>query len=220
MDIKTKRKLEREEMKEKRKMEVVKAATIVFMEKGIENAKMVDIADRAQVGVASVYRYFSTKTDLAIEVATNIWKNEINRKYLEEFKSIDNKEINGKEKIKQLLIIFIDIYENYPNYLRFIEYFDNYIVKENISKEKLKEYEKNVINLKPIFLSYLDEGKKDLSIRVDIDKDILFVTIVNSMMALSQKFIVRGNILNFDKEIKGKKQLELFIDMIIRYLSG
>ncbi len=219
MDVKTKRKLEQEEMKEKRKKEVIKVATIVFIEKGIENAKMIDIAEIAEVGVASIYRYFSTKTDLAIAVAINIWGNEINRIYLKQVEKINNKEINGKEKIKELLLILINLYENYPNYLRFIEYFDNYVVKENISKDKLKEYEDNVINLKPVFLSYINEGKKDLSIRSNIDDNKLFVTVVHSFMALSQKFIVRGNILKFDEEITGQEQLEFLSDIVMRYLD-
>ena len=45
---------------------VVQAAKIEFAKNGIMNSKIKDIAKRANVGEASVYRYFSDKPALLI----------------------------------------------------------------------------------------------------------------------------------------------------------
>ena len=57
--------------------EVIDAAlSRVFIKQGIDKTKMTDIAEEAQIGVASVYRYFKTKPDIAIEAAEELcrWK--------------------------------------------------------------------------------------------------------------------------------------------------
>jgi AcrR family transcriptional regulator len=54
---------------------VIKAASEVFAEQGM-SASMADIADRAGVGNATVYRSYATKTDLLADVAIN-WLTEM-----------------------------------------------------------------------------------------------------------------------------------------------
>ena len=40
----------------------------------IASVKMTDIADAAGMGVATLYRHFSTKTSIAVEAATLMWE--------------------------------------------------------------------------------------------------------------------------------------------------
>lgn len=55
------------DMKEKTKMKrlaILKAAMVVFMEKGYEKAKIIDIAQQAGIGKGTVYEYFESKEQL------------------------------------------------------------------------------------------------------------------------------------------------------------
>lgn len=219
MDLKTKRKKELFEQKEKRKEEVITAAVEVFKEKGIENSKMTDIAEKAEVGVASVYRYFKTKPDLAVEVAIKFWDMEINSLYSEIDKDSINKLI-GIEKLKTILNVFVNLYNNHKDFVRFLEEFDNYVIKEQIPSEKLENYENSIINLKHIIFEALEEGKKDGSIRRDIDNEVFYITVSHSLMTLSQKLILRGNILKSDNDVSGITQIKLIIDMAVNYIQN
>lgn len=219
MNLKAKRKQELDEQKEKRKEEVVAAAVEVFKEKGIENTKMTDVALKAEVGIASVYRYFKTKTDLIVEAATWLWRKEVNNLY-NEFYEENFLKLSGSERVKKVLSSFIDIYENHPETIVFLENFDNYIVNQKISTDKLEEYEKNIITLKSLILSSIEKGKEDGSIKKQINSNDFYITITHSLMSLCQKLILRGAVIKSDSEVKGREQLTMLIDMAMNYICN
>ncbi|WP_139904949.1 TetR/AcrR family transcriptional regulator [Clostridium thermarum] len=217
MNLKEKRKIETDNLKEQRKEEVVTAAIEIFKEKGIDNTKMTDIAEKAEVGVASVYRYFKTKFDLVLATATYLWREDIRGLY-EQFYDTDFKKLSGLEQIRKILYISIDIYKQHPQYLSFLEYFDNYIVKEKVPAEKLESYEKSVIDMRRGIFEALEQGKKDGSIKADIDNNTFYITITHGLMSLSQKLILRGTILKSDYEVSGEDQIRLLVDMAVGYI--
>ena len=217
MDLKIKRKLEMDNQKEKRKEQVVLAAIEVFKEKGIDSSKMTDIAKKAEIGVATVYRYFNTKIELVIAAATALWKEKISILYNKFYEPMFM-ELNGADRVRLILNLFVDIYQNYPEFIIFLEAFDNYIVKESIPLENLEGYEKIIIDTKLDIFKAIDQGKKDGSIKINIDNHVFYITITHSLMSLSQKLILRGNILRSDRDIKGDTQLKLLIDMAMMYL--
>lgn len=219
MNLKEKRKRQQEEQKEKRKKEVIVAAVEVFKIKGIDNAKMTDVAEKAEVGVASVYRYFKTKADLAIECATWIWENEISVLY-DQFYKDDFLKLNGLEKVRRMLSSFIEIYQNYPQHLSFLEQFDNFIVRENVSLEKLKHYEQSIIEVREIVFKAIEEGQKDGSIKDKVEKNKFYITITHTLMSLCQKLVIRGKILTSDEEVQPVEQIEQVLNMAVEYLSS
>lgn len=217
MDLKVKRKLEMDDQKGKRKEEIILAAIEVFKEKGIDDSKMTDIAEKAEIGVATVYRYFNTKFELAIAAATTLWEEKISLLY-NKFYEPAFMELNGADRVRTILNLFISVYERYPEFISFLEHFDNYIVKESIQIENLESYEKIIIETKSAIFDAIDQGKKDGSIKSNIDNDVFYITITHSLMSLCQKLILRGTILKSDKDIQGDTQLKLLIDMAMGYL--
>lgn len=218
MNLIEKRKKENEEQKDKRKELVIASSIEVFIEKGIENTKMTDIAEKAKIGVASVYRYFKTKTEIVIEAAISIWNMEIDTFY-DFFSKNDFKKLNGLARVSKILDIFIETYLNHKEFFQFIEEFDNYVVKEKIPSERLSLYEKNILNLMPVMIEALELGKKDGSITLNINSEQYYMTITHTLMSLSQKLILRNTILSSDNYIEGKTQLELVKDMALTYIE-
>jgi AcrR family transcriptional regulator len=47
---------------------LIRAASIVMSEKGIDRESMLEIAERADVGAGTVYNYFKSKDELAVAV--------------------------------------------------------------------------------------------------------------------------------------------------------
>lgn len=219
MNLKEKRRFEIENQKEKRKEEVIVAAVEVFKEKGIDNAKMTDIAEKAQVGIASIYRYFKTKSEIVVEAATMFLEKEIAELY-NPYKNEDFKKLSGIEKVKQILGLFIKLYQNNQNFVSFIYEFDNYVVREQISKDKLSNYEEIIIDLRMIIFDAIKQGKHDNTINKEIDENQFYISITHALMSLCQKLILRGSLLESDKEVDGEVQLKLIIDMAVKYISN
>ena len=219
MNLKNKRISEINKQKEKRKEDILVAAIEVFKEKSIRSAKMTDIALESEVGVATVYRYFKTKLDLVTEAVNWMCKEEIQLMF-EPFEGDDYKRMTGFEQVSYILKLFIQLYEAYPDFLTLLEQFDNYVVEEQIGLEQLENYEKNIIDLKEIAFDAIERGKKDGSIKTDIDNNIFYTTITHSLMSLSQKLILRGNILKSDGEVEGKNQLAILIEMAQGYIKN
>jgi AcrR family transcriptional regulator len=219
MDLKTKRKNELNAQKEKRKEEIIKIAIEVFSEKGIENTKMTDIAEKAEVGVASVYRYFKIKRELVIDAAIKMWEKVINDSY-REFKTEEYEKLNGIQAVAKILSVFKDFYKNNKDFIKYIEEFDNYIVKEKVSPEKLEAYENNILNLMPVMFEALEKGKLDKTIKLSVTNEEFYMTITHALMSLCQKLISRNTILHSDDDIAGEAQVNLIIDMAIKYISN
>ncbi|MEO3944748.1 TetR/AcrR family transcriptional regulator [Gorillibacterium sp. CAU 1737] len=219
MDLRDKRKNEVDHQKELRKEEVIQAAITVFKENGIENTKMTDIAKSAEVGVASIYRYFKTKPELVIEVAIRAWEITITA-YLKDFDQTEYIARNGIQRVEALLSVFLTLYKEHKEFLRFIEEFDNYMIKEKISPDRLAVYEKTILNLMPFMMDALEKGKKDGSIKPSVHSEEFYMTLTHALISLCQKLISRNFILTSDQEIDGESQVKLMIDMAIHYISN
>lgn len=57
------------DMRQMREDAAVQAAAQLFLQRGIGAVKMTDIAQTTGIGVASLYRYFTTKTNLRLPQA-------------------------------------------------------------------------------------------------------------------------------------------------------
>ena len=219
MNLQEKRKQELKSQKEERQENIITAAMEVMKEKGISNSKMTDFAQKAEVAVVSIYRSFNTKPDLVIEAAKKFWEIEI-ALLTDRFASELYKCQRGIDEIKTQLYIFLELFTQHKDFLAFIEEFDNYSIKENLSLERLEGYEKNITKLNVIMCASLEKGKKDGSIRDDLDNTTFYQTSTHSLMCLCQKLALRGSILKCDFEISGEAQIKLLIDMTISYIKN
>lgn len=218
MNLRAKRKIELENQVEKRKEEVVAAAVEVFKQNGIENTKMTDIAQKAEVGVASVYRYFKAKPDLVIEAAIKLWKDEINILY-SYYGSSEFKELSGLMQIKKALEVYIKLFEDHKDFVRFIEEFDNYIIREGVQPEKLEGYENTIVTLQSVVFDAAAAGVNDLTVRKDIDIHMFYDSVNHALMSLCQKLVLRGKILKSDYDIEAAAQIRLVIEMAVEFIK-
>lgn len=57
----------------RRKEQLMKAGFKLFSENGIENVSLQKVADAADVGVATMYKYYQTKVKLVVAISGKIW---------------------------------------------------------------------------------------------------------------------------------------------------
>ena len=200
-----------------RKEDIIAAAIREFIENGIENAKISDIAKSAEVGTVTVYRYFENKPKLVVECAVRLWHDEMNG-LAPLFKPEKYDEMSGFEKVRQILGTIGSLYEIRPDMLRLLEQFDNYTVREQISKELLQKYEAGIINTRVMMLEAIKAGQQDGSIRTGINAISFYTTAIHSIIPLIQKLLLRGDVIQSDREIDPKKQIALLIEMELSYI--
>ena len=123
--------------KEVTRQRILEAGFRLFGEQTIEKVKMTDVADAAGVGVATVYRYYSTKPKLAVAVSAWAWET-----YLKEaFRRIDTQNFTAAERFGYYLDSFLDLYRNHRALLRYNQFFNVYIENEkNVPSDTVRPF--------------------------------------------------------------------------------
>ncbi len=218
-----KRRLEQENLKQSRIDHIIECTFGLFADKGIESISMNEIASQSEIGVASLYRYFSTKEDLAIECAIYAWKME-EENFRRIFTSEKYAQLTGLEQVQELLGIFPEAFVSQSSFFRFVYYFDSFVRKERVSPERLEKYEKTIGGVNQIVLSALAKGKKDGSITFNAGRNAametadpkeLYFTVMHMLFSLAQKLSLSGEMLYMDKEIRPEKQLDLMVRIVL-----
>lgn len=213
----------RKEKKDSRIQAIIECTFGLFSENGIENISMNDIAVASKIGVASLYRYFQTKEELAIEVAIYAWNLELSV-FNEVFTSKKYEALSGYEQLKELLEVFADALVTQRSFFSFVYYFDSFIKKEKVSAEKLREYERTILGTNTIVVQALDKGIADGSISFSgSNNEVLssastqemFITMMHSLFCLAQKLSISGDLLAMDEIVGARKQIEILINMLL-----
>ena len=102
-----------------------------------------------------MYRYFSTKVELVIETAELYWER-VARKYLQELEEANT----GYAQIEKTLDIFYKIFQDEKPFLKFLQEFDVFVKKYQISEERLTDYESGILKLKSYVTDLLLRGIK------------------------------------------------------------
>lgn len=207
---------ERDEQKNARIDRILAAAFKLFSSAGIEPVAMTDIAKKAEIGVASLYRYFSTKDEIAIRTAIWAWEEQISEIY----PSINNDEYTNENGLFRLSIIFSlfkKLYMIQPEFLRFIYFFDSYAVNSGIKQERMIEYENVIGKVQMIVADAINLGIKDNSINkkyIDKTEDLYF-TLMHSFFSTAQKLTLSENLLAMNEKSKGSDQLDLLSELLL-----
>lgn len=206
-----------EEITLERRKRTIEAAYNLFLDNNLDSVTMQDIATASGIGVASVYRYHKTKTNILIEIGIAIWTNLASRLEIL-FSKPEFFKKSGYEQIEKLLYTFLTLYTEYSKELKFISEFDRYVIINKIGKELLSGYEKSIYNYYPIFEKSYLKGIADKSIKESTDLNLLFRTITHTLISMSQKFI-NGNVLPSDDFSSSDAELELIIKMILKFIK-
>ena len=207
---------ERDEQKNARIDRILAAAFKLFSSAGIEPVAMTDIAKKAEIGVASLYRYFSTKDEIAIRTAIWAWEEQISEIY----PSINNDEYtngNGLFRLSIIFSLFKKLYMSQPEFLRFIYFFDSYAVNSGIKQERMIEYENVIGKVQMIVADAIKLGLKDNSINkkyIDKTEDLYF-TLMHSFFSTAQKLTLSENLLAMNEKSKGPDQLDLLSELLL-----
>ncbi len=204
------------EIKNERIASAVAVAAELYLRHGISDAKMTDIAEQAQIGVASLYRYFGTKQLFTVKVAAYIWK-----ATMKELEPIYSNEaylhMSGIEQVAVLLNMFHVLMEEHQPFLHFLSEFNVFVVREHLAIAQLTEYENCSLNMLPVMTAAIGRGIADGTIRPDVDATVFYYTVTDSLLSMCEKF-VWGNVPNTEDPNRNKQVMSMAIEMFLSYI--
>lgn len=218
MDLKQQYLDEVYQIKQRRIKRIIEVAKHEFAINGIKNTKMSTLAREAQVGEASIYRYFTDKINLIKLVANDYWREQmiVFDKYIS--KNIDENS-SGIDKIQVYLGMFIEQYHYHKDFLKFMEDFDNYYAVSR-TKEGENDFFKYIRYLRKIFIDFFEEGIKDGTIDPDFDTKKAYGFISQVMVSTTQKMALRLGYNHTDNNEYALSVINTTIDMFIKYIAN
>jgi AcrR family transcriptional regulator len=199
-----------------KRQNLVRTAANVFVEKGIQNATMTDVAKEAGVDRRTIYRYFENKNNLVVECVIFALKigNEIQDRLVEKQSG------NGLEKFLNFQYDLVKE-EDHHDFIKLVTDFDRLqeVRFNDLDETLITTYIKEASHSFNINQQLLSEGVADGSIK-NIDTAEVAKTIHNVIWAVLQKQHFANEYLHnklevdFSDIIKG--QLEMYED----YLKG
>ena len=192
---------------------IIDVAKELFLTRSISLVTIKDIANEAEVGEMTIYRYFGKKQNIVLAVVLKL-QNEIANNYFK----LENG-VTGFEKISIFYNSYLDIFLSTPSYYQFIREFDSYML-ENSDSSSLKGYEDELNKYKEVYISSYELGLKDKSIKKHENIEMFYYASTHSLLELCKKLSVNEGLLSQDQTIEKKLELKTLIDIFLNSLKN
>ncbi|GIP17420.1 TetR family transcriptional regulator [Paenibacillus montaniterrae] len=202
--------------KMERRKNMIQAAKKLFAEHGFEKTTMQKIADEANLGVATLFRYFPKKEHLMIEVIKEVIEQQVPY-----FEKIIHSNKSGIEKIDDVLTTYIKyISEENSVSTKLLEAFELYIAFMPIEAGLLEEINKEYGKIRNIINAIVQQGKHDGSIQLSASNELATSTLLN-LFGTSVKKYSLYTILPEDVIVPVPKREELITvkNMLLSFLQ-
>ena len=197
---------------------VLSTAYWLFLEHGIEDVSLADVARTAKIAPTSLYRYFGNKRNLVMQCGVLFWRQAMLK--LDPTHSVpgyDKK--SGYEQALALLRVFIRAYEEYPSHLRFLRDFDLFLERSHAAPAELTAYDEALSAWKTLAGNALHKGWADGSIRRDLDFELFYYSITHALLVLAQRLASQPCLVDSDLREPPRRQLEMLVALAGAYLT-
>ena len=195
--------------KEVTRQRILEAGFHAFAEKGIDRVAMTDVAEAAGIGVATVYRYFSTKSALALAISAWTWEQYLTPALHE----AESRRVTAAEEFGHYLEAFLDLYRNHKEMLRFNQFFNIFVENDGIPPDAMSPFTDVVQRVTAQFHAIYRAGLEDGTLRTEVPEREIFFTSLHLMLAAVTRYAVG---LVYDGGLDPEKELVLLRDMLLR----
>ncbi len=132
-----------EELKNKRISEILEAALQIFAERGVKNATMSQIAQKAQISKGNIYNYFPSKQDLLKEVINTGFE-----PFIEYFREEQEKQITGedlKQYVRYTFKLIVDNFRHWKLYFSLLLQPEASIIVETELSKSVQPFMENLL---------------------------------------------------------------------------
>lgn len=194
----------------------VECAAGLFLKRRIADVRMTDVAEAAGVGVATLYRRFSTKTRLALVAGTLLWRR-FNERIVALVESDAFLGMSGADRLERMLRLYAEGYVENAGFVLFIDDLDGLLVTEGAPLDAVAAYGREVDSFYLIFADAYQLGLQDGSIAREVDFPVFYRSVAHALMGVAQK-LARGEVIPSDDFSTGAQELECIVDMAVRAL--
>ena len=174
---------------EARRKELLEKGYELFSTKSIEAISMRDVADAVGCGSASVYRYYGSKPDFVVAVATWKWE-QFQKENQKRMPRANFEGMTAAEIFEFYLDSFLVLYRDYRNLLRFNQFFNVYVLSEHIDTGTLSPYRDMIGRLRERFHDMYLKAEQDKTIRTDEPEEEMFSKTLHLMLAVVTRYAV------------------------------
>ena len=199
-------------MKDVKRNHIVESACSLFLEKSIAAVTIKDIALCADVGEATVYRYFSTRSELVVACAIRL-EEQVEKEFAD-----PRDAVSGYEKLLRFYGVYLDIFLKNPALYRFLNEFDAYCINEGAVD--LEKYADNLDRFKVLFTDAYDLGLKDGSVSPQENIDLFYYTTTHALLCLCKKLAASGGITRQDLLTDNADEIRTLNGIILSSLKG
>ncbi|MFJ7973157.1 TetR/AcrR family transcriptional regulator [Psychrobacillus sp. NPDC096389] len=205
----------REQNKSTRYQHIVSAAERLFLQRGLDSVQMQDVAKEAEVGIATVFRYFPKKDKLIVAVAIQNLE-----RILPAFEQIASSPKTAYERLEDVLNYLLEEDQNTPkgSSSKFREAFESYA---SFTKEPLPDIDDYIEIQKQIsnsLIPIMEDGKTDGSIRTDLAIKETLITIINTFGTFVNNVVLKAPISFLEEDIDPHIQQRLLKNILLSYV--
>ena len=195
--------------KEVTRQRILEAGFRIFAEKSIDKVTMNDVAEAAGIGVATVYRYYGSKTLLVQAISARVWDN-----YTKGMRIDSEREVRmtAAEEFEFYLESFLDLYRNHKSILRFNQFYNVYIQNEGISEEEKRPFTDVIHALERRFETVYNKSQRDGTLRTDLPEKRMFATSLHLMLAAVTRYAVG---LAYTEETDAEEELKTLKELLL-----
>ncbi|WP_215191445.1 TetR/AcrR family transcriptional regulator [Exiguobacterium sp. s7] len=203
----------RQQNKEERLNRIISQAEILFLKDGFERVQMQDIADAAEIGVATLFRYFPKKDQLIVAAAVrNLAPT------LDAFKELTSRTGDAYSRLEAIIDYLLEQQMKRTSHSRFREAFESYasfVVSPLPGIDNYIGLQREIMEtLEPL----IEHGKTDGSLRSDIDVKTTVVTVINAFGTFGNNIILKSHISYLEDDIEPHIQQRVLREMLLSYV--
>ena len=202
-----------------RAQKILEAAMELFCDKGLEETSIDEIAERAGVGSATIYRYYETKARLAIQSGAAYWR-KIAGKYLNVTEIKGYSDMTGREQLECIMDALVVIFEQERGFLKYLQEFEVFVRRYKIDMERLAEYEESIMSLKPRVTDALEKGLQDGTLFFEWSPNEVCYSLAHTAFGVMKRFAWNGSMFELDSKVELILQVKIAIKLLIGGLAG
>ena len=175
--------------KQDKSLHILEAGFTLFSQRGIESVLMTEVAKAAGVGRMTLFRYFPTKTELAIAVAAWKWEEfiEKNSRLMPPEKM---ERLTGAQYMRFFVDSFLELYRHHKDILRLNYDFNSFVRNAQWTQEQKKPYVNIADSLGRQFHVLYERGAEDGTLNTDIPERTMFSSTFHIMLAAVTRYAV------------------------------
>ncbi len=202
------------------KDKIIDTAKIIYLEKGINDTNLNDIAKVIGTSRRTIYRHFESKEELLFEVVAIILE-EWNQLFSDFYSKLAKK--SKLEQLEDSLLVIVDKMDNNHQYIKFLAEFDLYCGDDFIEEYKNKtfnHYNQVLFTIDDYLYELISDGIKDKSIHTTEDPKLIVTTISTMLWSFVQKCSYRKKTIAVETGFSHQQIMNEQIKMYITSLKG